>query len=359
MAFATEQQVQVAQIIFEKDYYRILGVTATATPEQIKESYRKLAKKYHPDSRAAGADKTDYSPDSDMFRDVNEAYQILSVLDSRVNYDLKRKRNPDAFKPMSVHDFNLENRIDLRDKGGIVSDGKPKRGSYEEERLDQLKKDRAKYNVNHLGYYRGGVPQKDMGAIRRKSMGNPGEFHSPQLHNFLNYNHQDASFLNQEDAIKFKHWMNSDIVDYQKSKPYYPMYYDRNMEFMKDRSFWLVSPSLISKLHIPFFRLIYNLMIGILGFRVSFSLRLVCFRQRAEEMVDVGPQRESKRSACSSFQQQRRCAFLEAILRLREVPHQSELNHELVQEFLPPRVHGVSTRVTLFNTSFSLHMAIS
>jgi hypothetical protein len=35
--------------------------------------------------------------------------------------------------------------------------------------------------------------------------------------------------------------MNSDIVDYQRSKPYYPMHYDRNMQFMKDRSFWLVS----------------------------------------------------------------------------------------------------------------------
>ena len=93
---------------------------STATPEQIKESYRKLAKKYHPDSRIAGTDKSEYSPDSDLFRDVNEAYQILSVLDSRVNYDLRRKKNPDLFKTLSPHDFNLENRIDLRDKSGIV-----------------------------------------------------------------------------------------------------------------------------------------------------------------------------------------------------------------------------------------------
>jgi hypothetical protein len=55
----------------------------------------------------------------------------------------------------------------------------------------------------------------------------------------LNYNHQDTAFLNQEDAIKFKHWMGSDIVDFQRSRPYYPMYYDHNMNFMRDRSFWL------------------------------------------------------------------------------------------------------------------------
>ena len=120
MGFASEQQVQVAQIAFEKDYYRILGVQSTATPEQIKESYRKLAKKYHPDSRITGAEKSEYEPNSDLFRDVNEAYQILSVIESRVNYDLRRKKNPDNFKTLSPHDFNLEKRIDLRDKSGIV-----------------------------------------------------------------------------------------------------------------------------------------------------------------------------------------------------------------------------------------------
>lgn len=71
-------------------------------------------------------------------------------------------------------------------------------------------------------------------------MGNPGEMHSVQAHNFLNYNHQDSTLLNSEDAIKFKHWMGSDIVDFQMSRPAYPMYYDRNFEFMKDRSFFLV-----------------------------------------------------------------------------------------------------------------------
>jgi DnaJ-class molecular chaperone len=40
----------------EKDYYTILGIPATATAEQIKENYRNLAKKFHPDARAVSKD---------------------------------------------------------------------------------------------------------------------------------------------------------------------------------------------------------------------------------------------------------------------------------------------------------------
>lgn len=222
----------------EKDYYNILGIPTSATPEQIKESYRKLAKKYHPDARAAAGDK-EYTPDANRFRDVQEAYSVLSIRESRVNYDLTRKKNPDAFKAVSESEFNLEHRRDLRDKTGMIKKDVPKRGSYAEDRHQQLKKDREQYDVNHLGYYNGGLPKKDMGPIRGKSLGNPGEFHSPQWHNYLNYHHQDTSFISQEDALKFKHWMGSDQADYQRSRPYWPMYYDRNMDFMRDRTFWL------------------------------------------------------------------------------------------------------------------------
>lgn len=178
----------------EKDYYSILSIPTSATNEMIKEQYRKLAKKYHPDARAA--DKTvDHTPDADRFRDVLEAYQVLSVRESRVNYDLSRRKNPDLYKAMNEHEFNLENRRDLRDKRGIVPNEKPTRGSYAEERLNQLRVERAKYNVNHIGFYAGGVPRKDSGARRGKSIGNTGEFHSPQIHNYLEYQHQDTTFV--------------------------------------------------------------------------------------------------------------------------------------------------------------------
>jgi hypothetical protein len=77
--------------------------------------------------------------------------------------------------------------------------------------------------------------------MRGTALGNAGEIHSVQMHNFLDYNHQDTAFVTSEDALKFKYWMGSDMVDYQRSKPYYPMHYDRDQNFMKDRAYWLVT----------------------------------------------------------------------------------------------------------------------
>lgn len=119
----------------EKDYYNILGVPSTATAEQIKENYRKMAKKFHPDARAVDKD-TDYTPDANKFRDVVEAYQVLSVRESRVNYDLTRKKNPDLFRAVSEEEYNLERRRDLRNKSGTIRRIDPEKGSYAEERLD-------------------------------------------------------------------------------------------------------------------------------------------------------------------------------------------------------------------------------
>ncbi len=64
-----------------KDYYAILGVNKTATPEEIKQAFRKLARKYHPD----------VNPDNKQaeatFKEVNEAYEVLSDADKRKKYD--------------------------------------------------------------------------------------------------------------------------------------------------------------------------------------------------------------------------------------------------------------------------------
>jgi hypothetical protein len=94
--------------------------------------------------------------------------------------------------------------------------------------------------VNHLGYYSGGIPRKDMGPVRGKALGNAGEFHTPEIHNFLNYQHQDTAFVTAEDAVKFKHWMRSDQVDFERDRPYYPMHYDRDFNFLKDRTYFFV-----------------------------------------------------------------------------------------------------------------------
>lgn len=67
-----------------KDYYKILGVEKTATPEEIKKAYRKLAKKYHPD---ANQDSKDKKLMEEKFKDVNEAYELLRDPDKRQKYD--------------------------------------------------------------------------------------------------------------------------------------------------------------------------------------------------------------------------------------------------------------------------------
>jgi DnaJ-class molecular chaperone len=63
-----------------KDYYKILGLSKSATTEDIKKAYRKLALQYHPD-RGGGKEA------ESKFKEVNEAYQILSDPQKRQAYD--------------------------------------------------------------------------------------------------------------------------------------------------------------------------------------------------------------------------------------------------------------------------------
>ncbi len=61
-----------------KDYYKILGIERSASEEDIKKAFRKLAHQFHPD-KAGGDEK--------KFKEINEAYQVLSDKAKRVNYD--------------------------------------------------------------------------------------------------------------------------------------------------------------------------------------------------------------------------------------------------------------------------------
>ena len=63
-----------------KDYYEILGVKRDAADSEIKSAYRKLARKYHPD-----VNKTKEA--ESKFKDINEAYEVLSDKAKRQRYD--------------------------------------------------------------------------------------------------------------------------------------------------------------------------------------------------------------------------------------------------------------------------------
>lgn len=69
-----------------KGYYKSLGVNENATDEEIKKAYRKLSLKYHPDKQA-NKSEAERKEAEDKFKEINEAYQILSDKDKRQNYD--------------------------------------------------------------------------------------------------------------------------------------------------------------------------------------------------------------------------------------------------------------------------------
>jgi len=67
--------------VIYKDYYKILGVSSKATPDEIKKAYRTLALKYHPDK--ARGNKTA----EEKFKEINEANEVLSDPEKRKKYD--------------------------------------------------------------------------------------------------------------------------------------------------------------------------------------------------------------------------------------------------------------------------------
>jgi len=70
-----------------KSYFAILGVSSTASSEEIKSAFRELAKAYHPDH---------YEGDSERFREIQEAYSVLGDTQKRISY----QRSLDRHRPV-------------------------------------------------------------------------------------------------------------------------------------------------------------------------------------------------------------------------------------------------------------------
>ena len=75
---------------FEKDYYKVLGVSESATDKEITRAYRKLAKEFHPDANEGNAKA------ESRFKDISSAYEVLGDAAKRKEYDDVRRLGPMA-----------------------------------------------------------------------------------------------------------------------------------------------------------------------------------------------------------------------------------------------------------------------
>ena len=103
----------------KRDYYEVLGVSKTATDEELKKAYRKLAKQYHPDANPDNKEEAERK-----FKEINEAYETLSDSQKRKMYDQFGPDGPSGFgggSGGSYYTSGFDGFSDFSDLGDIFS----------------------------------------------------------------------------------------------------------------------------------------------------------------------------------------------------------------------------------------------
>jgi curved DNA-binding protein len=115
----------------KRDYYELLGVKKTATEEEIKKAYRKLALKYHPDRNPGNKQQAE-----ERFKEINEAYAVLSDKKKRQQYDQfgpsgfsQRFSQEDIFRGFDISDLFKDLGFSTNDVFGRIFGGGGRRGA--------------------------------------------------------------------------------------------------------------------------------------------------------------------------------------------------------------------------------------
>ena len=94
----------------KRDYYEVLGVSKTATPDELKKAYRKMAIKYHPDKNPGDKEA------EEKFKEAAEAYDVLSNPDKRAKYDqFGHNMGPQGFPGGGAQGFGFGGGMSMED----------------------------------------------------------------------------------------------------------------------------------------------------------------------------------------------------------------------------------------------------